>query len=60
MPAGILGMVNGRYHGDRYGVTVAAANATIAAIVNGWNAGWGWDYPLVALVSVVTSINCGM
>jgi len=45
MPAGILGMVNGRYKGDKYGVDVATANATIQAMVLNWGAGWGWDNP---------------
>ena len=53
MPAGILGWVDGRRFGGRYGVDAAAANATVAAIVERWQwaagAGWGWDMPIVAL-----------
>ena len=49
MPAGILGMVNGRRRGDKYGVDLAAANATIEVMVKSWGAGWGWDNPLIAL-----------
>lgn len=52
-PAAVLGMVNGRMHGDRYGVDAETANNTIAVITSGWgwNAGgaWGWDQPLVAM-----------
>lgn len=52
-PAGVLGLYDGRKYGDRYGVSAAAANATVAAITNGWGwsdgGGWGWDNPLVAL-----------
>ena len=49
MPAGIYGMVNGRYRGDAYGVTVEAANNTIAAMVANWSYSWAWDNPLISL-----------
>ena len=49
MPAGVLGMVNGRRRGDAFGVSVEAANNTIGVMVASWGAGWGWDNPLIAL-----------
>lgn len=56
MPAGILGWVDGRRFGDRYGVDAAVANATVRAIVErwGWASGgaWGWDMPLTAMAQV--------
>ena len=56
MPAGVLGWLDGRRFGDRYGVDAATANATVAAITERWawssGAGWGWDMPLVALGQV--------
>ena len=56
MPAGILGWVDGRRFGDKYGVDAAAANATVGAIAERWawasGAGWGWDMPLVAMGQV--------
>ena len=56
MPAGVLGWVDGRRFGDRYGVDAAVANATTRAIVErwGWASGgaWGWDMPLVAMAQV--------
>ena len=36
MPAGVLGMVNGRKRGDKYGVDVATANNTIRVMVEKW------------------------
>ena len=48
----VLGMVNGRYRGDRYGVSVRSANATVAAVLglwlDTWTAAWGWDDSLLA------------
>jgi hypothetical protein len=52
-PAAVLGLLNGRRFGDRYGVDQSTANNMIAAIANNWDwssgGGWGWDNPLVAL-----------
>jgi hypothetical protein len=49
---GVLGIVNGRYHGDRYGVDARSANATLAAVMNEWlstwTSAWGWDDGLIA------------
>ena len=50
MVVGLLGMINGRERGDRYGVSIATANATVAAVVADWDWGtaadganvWGW------------------
>ena len=46
-PSAVLGMIDGRYHGDKYGVNAATANATVKAITErwAWSAGgsWGWD-----------------
>ena len=45
-PAAVLGLLDGRRFGDRYGVDAAAANATVAAITYSWQwsngGGWGW------------------
>ena len=58
-PAAVLGLLNGRRFGDRYGVDAATANNTVAAITYSWQwsngGGWGWDNPLVAL----GQIRCG-
>ena len=52
LTVGVLGMVNGRYHGDRYGVNVRSANATVAAVLSqwstSWTSAWGWDDALLA------------
>jgi hypothetical protein len=52
-PAAVLGLLNGRRRGDRYGVDAATANTTVATIAYSWKwsdgAGWGWDTPLVAM-----------
>ena len=52
-PAAVLGLLNGRRFGDRYGVDQVTANNTVLAITDNWtwsnNGGWGWDNPLVAL-----------
>jgi len=49
----VLGLLNGRRFGDRYGVDQVTANNTVLAITDNWtwsnNGGWGWDNPLVAL-----------
>ena len=49
----MLGLLNGRRRGDRYGVDAATANTTVATIAYSWKwsdgAGWGWDTPLVAM-----------
>lgn len=59
MTSGLVGMLNGLAGdgGRRYGITVASANATSAAILANWSWGtpasspsvWGWDAPLLAL-----------
>lgn len=45
-PAAVLGLLNGRRFGDRYGVDAATANNTVAAITYSWQwsngGGWGW------------------
>ena len=41
-----LGMVNGRARGDRYGVSAAVMNTTVASVRGlweNWTATWGWD-----------------
>jgi hypothetical protein len=52
-PAAVLGLLDGRRFGDRYGVDAATANNTVRAITDSWQwsngGGWGWDSPLVAL-----------
>jgi hypothetical protein len=48
---GVLGMVNGRAHGDRYGVSAATANNTLAGVWGSWGqwkGAWGWDDSLLA------------
>ena len=48
---GVLGMLNGRARGDRYGVDVATANNTLAAVWEqwgSWGGAWGWDDSLIA------------
>ena len=43
-PAAVLGLLNGRRFGDRYGVDAVTANNTVAAITASWdwNNGGGW------------------
>jgi hypothetical protein len=48
---GVLGMINGRRLGDRYGVDVATANNTLRAVWGNWakwTGAWGWDDSLIA------------
>lgn len=48
---GILGMIDGRRAGDRYGVSIASANATLQAVWAlwpQWTGAWGWDDELLA------------
>ena len=48
---GVLGIVNGRYRGDRYGVDARSANATLATVLRewvNWTHAWGWDDALLA------------
>jgi hypothetical protein len=48
---GILGMINGRAHGDRYGVDVETANNTLMGVWENWphwKGAWGWDDSLLA------------
>jgi len=55
-PAAILGMINGRIQGNRYGVDAVTANNTVSIILEnwGWSSGgaWGWDNPLVAMAMI--------
>ena len=47
---GVLGMINGRRLGDRYGVSVDIANSTLRAVWSNWPAwggAWGWDDSLL-------------
>ena len=52
-PSAVLGLLNGRRFGDRYGVDAATANNTVRAITENWGwqdgSSWGWDNGLVAL-----------
>ena len=43
MPAGSLGMVDGRKHGGKFGVDAAVAHRTLAKMTHGWAGGWGWE-----------------
>lgn len=50
MTSAVMGMVNGRYHRDQYGVNSTIANNTLSNILNSWDwsQAWGWDFPLLA------------
>jgi hypothetical protein len=59
MTVGLVGMLNGLAGdgGARYGLSLASANGTAAAVLANWSWGsaaaspdvWGWDMPLLAL-----------
>jgi hypothetical protein len=54
---GILGMVNGRRFGDKYGVSVEILNATLGAVWSRWpewTAAWGWDDAVIAMAMART------
>ena len=54
MTSALMGMVNGRYNHNQYGVNSTIANNTISSILNmwDWSQAWGWDFPLVAFAQI--------